>query len=246
MHVEAMGSGEALVLVHGSWSDLHNWDPVAPALAERFHLIRYDRRGHGRSPGVPGTRREQEDDLAAILEAHGPAHVVGTSFGGSIALGLAARRPELVRSVVAHEPPLLELAPDPDVSAGVAAIAAIEDPEAAARQFVEEVALGPGAWAQLPPALRATMVRTAPAFRAEIAADPRWGALEAVPACPVLLSRGDASPTWFAPIVEALADLLPGAQRHTYEGAGHAPHLTHPADHLAAVEGFLLASAACR
>ena len=57
---------------------------------------------------MPGTRREDEDDLVALLEALDcvPAHVAGNSSGATIALGLAARRPDAFRSLTAHEPPL--------------------------------------------------------------------------------------------------------------------------------------------
>jgi pimeloyl-ACP methyl ester carboxylesterase len=43
------GSGEPLVLVHGSWGDHHNWDPVTAALAESFRVFAYDRRGDSAS-----------------------------------------------------------------------------------------------------------------------------------------------------------------------------------------------------
>ena len=116
------------------------------------------------------------------------------------------------------------------------------DAVGAARRFVEEVALGPGGWELLPEPLCATMVDSAPAFVAE-QKDPMWAGVELTAladiACPVLLTQGDASPPWFAPIVAKLADAIEDAEVHTYEGAGHAPHLTHPSDYLAAVTGFL-------
>ncbi len=254
LHYDETGTGEPLILVHGGWSDLHNWDPVVPGLAEHFRVVAYDRRGHGGSSREPvGTRRDQEDDLAGLIEAlgGGPAHVAGTSFGGSIALGLAARRPELVRSVVAHEPPLMALvAEDPEVQPLLAPVGAsiqsvtarvvAGDAEGAARQFVNEVALGEGAWDLLPPPLRATMVDGAEAFVGE-QGDPRWAALDRADRvrCPVLVTEGDQSPPWFAGIVAKLVALIDTAELRTYAGAGHAPHLTHPGDYLATVTGFL-------
>src|SRR3712207_4937050 len=96
------GEGEPLVLVHGGWSDHTTWGLVAPLLAERFRVIAYDRRGHSRSerPAGVARRRTHEDDLAAVIEtlAGEPAHVVGNSYGGLIALSLAGRRPELFRT----------------------------------------------------------------------------------------------------------------------------------------------------
>jgi pimeloyl-ACP methyl ester carboxylesterase len=260
IHYEKTGRGDPVVLVHGGWSDLHNWQPVAPALAESFLVVAFDRRGHGRSERLPdhGTRRDQEEDVAALIEnlERGPAHVVGTSFGGSIAIGLAARRPELVRSVIAHEPPLMSLVGgDPESQPlmeavqgtirAVLARVARGDLLGGARQFVDEVALGPGAWEQLPEQLRETMIESATAFAAE-QRDPDWASVDLAGLSgidlPVLLTQGDQSPPWFFGIVAKLAELVPGASTRTYHGAGHAPHLTHPNDYLATVLDFLVRS----
>lgn len=244
------GSGDPVVLVHGSWSDHTVWDLVAPELARSFTVITCDRRGYGASPGGrPAALRDQEDDLARLIERleRGPVHLAGTSFGGSIALGLAARRPDLVRAVVAHEPPLAGLVEAiPEIQAAVATvdevIARIDagDAGGAARQFVEEVALGPGAWELLPPPMRAMMTGSAAAFRDE-QRDPTWNhiapdALGDI-SCPVTLTQGDMSPAWFPLIVARVAELVPHADVHEYPGAGHAPHATHPADWCAHVSG---------
>jgi pimeloyl-ACP methyl ester carboxylesterase len=253
---DLIGSGETLILVHGSWSDRNNWRTVAADLARTFEVVVYDRRGHGHSQrGAQGSRRDHEDDLAALIEGLGgePANVAATSFGASIAIGLASRRPELVRSVIAHEPPLISLAADDRevrsqleaVQATVRAVVArVQHGDAlgAARQFVEEVALGPGAWELLPQPLRDTMVDNAPTFVAE-QKDAMWATIEldelADIECPLLLTEGDASPAWFSPIVAKLAGAIDHAEIHTYRGAGHAPHLTHPGDYLDTVTGFL-------
>jgi pimeloyl-ACP methyl ester carboxylesterase len=103
--------GVPLVLVHGSWVDIHEWDLIRPLLARRFRVLSYERRGHGRSerPARQGSVHEDVADLAALMTELGftPAHVVANSFGASIALRLAGTRPEHFRSLMAHEPPLL-------------------------------------------------------------------------------------------------------------------------------------------
>ena len=256
LNYDVSGSGDTLVLVHGGWSDRNDWQTVVPDLARSFRVVAYDRRGHGQSErGFQGWRRDQEDDLAGLIEGlgAGPANVAGTSIGGSIAIGLAARRPDLVGSVIAHEPPLISVAAeDPAVAyqleavqatiQAVAARVARGDALGAARQFVEEVALGPGAWELLPPPERETMVDTAPAFVAE-QQDPTWASIDldalAQIECPVLISEGDESPAWFRPIVAKLAGAIKHAEVHTYRGAGHVPHVTHPRDYLATVTDFL-------
>jgi pimeloyl-ACP methyl ester carboxylesterase len=256
IHYEAAGRGDPLVLVHGSWSDHRNWQQVMPALAHSFLVVAYDRRGHGQSQrAVHASRRDQEDDLAALIEALdcGPAHIAGTSFGASIAIGLAARRPDLIRSVIAHEPPLLSVvAGEPvaqplarDVNETIQAVLAQlarGEREAGARQFVEELALGPGAWEQLPERLRATMIAGAPAFVTE-QRDPDWGSIDLADfgwlGSRLLLTRGDRSPAWFGAITAKLAQIVDGVEVHTYRGAGHAPHLSHPDDYVTAVTAFL-------
>ena len=113
LHYERTGAGDPLVLVHGSWVDGSVWEAVLPTLARSFEVVSYDRRGHGRSSCPPGQGSVLDDveDLAALIELLGltPAYVAGASWGGSIALRLAAAHPELVRSVAVHEPPLFDL-----------------------------------------------------------------------------------------------------------------------------------------
>src|SRR5205823_10936310 len=125
LFTEPSGDGEPLVLVHGSWGDHHNWDLVAPRLAEHFRVLTYDRRGHSESEAPPGQGRVDQDvdDLAALVEwlGLGPAHIVGNSFGAVISLKLASRRPELFRTLAVHEPPAFPLlAEDPGFEALVA------------------------------------------------------------------------------------------------------------------------------
>src|SRR5688500_2097360 len=255
INFDEVGDGDPLVLVHGGWSDRNNCLSVIPALSESFRMAAYDRRGHGHSQrDAIGTRRDQEDDLAGLIEAlGGKAHVVGTSFGGSIGVGLASRRPELVSGLIVHEPPLMSIAAeDPENWAQLGAIAVtvqevvalVEEGRAldAAHKFVEEVALGAGAWGLLPPPLRETMVDGAASFVAE-QQDVEWANVDladlAMISCPVLVTDGDESPPWFRLIASRLGEAIPGSATHTYRGGGHAPHLTHPEDYLSVVGEFL-------
>lgn len=255
---ELSGTGEvALVLVHGSWGSHHYWDLVVPRLAESFQVLTYDRRGHSESerPSQQGSVREDVADLAALIEHLdlAPAWVVGNSFGASITLRLAGERPDLLRGIIVHEPPLFALLADDPATAPMLEeagnrIAAVVDRIAsgdhagAAEQFVETVALGPGSWAQFLPDVQQTFIENAPTFLDEardseqLAFDPGWITTFSRPA---LLTTGDQSPPAFAPVVARLTAALPNSERVTFPGAGHIPHATHPDAYIEATIAFI-------
>lgn len=100
----ALGEGEPLVLLHGGFSDSREFEPSLARLADRFRLHLLDRRGHGRTPDVPGpvSAAALAGDVIAFLEqvVGGPAHLAGYSAGGVVALAVARERPDLVRRLV--------------------------------------------------------------------------------------------------------------------------------------------------
>lgn len=249
--------GIPIVLVHGSWSSHRTWDQVVPGLAQHSRVMAYDRRGHSDSerPSAQGSVHEDVADLAALLEELElvPAFVAGNSFGASITLRLAGQRPDLLRGVVAHEPPLFQLLADESAFAPMLEevgrrVGAVEeriasgDHVGAAEQFAETVALGPGSWAQLPPENQRIMIENAPTFLDETK-DPEGLTLDLDSIRnfdrPVLLTMGGQSPPTFAPVIQKLAEALPRAQLSTFEGAGHVPHVTHPDLYIEAVTAFV-------
>jgi len=106
LYYEVQGSGPVLLTIPAGF------------LADRYTVVRYDPRGNSRSvlDGPPEDQRMDVhgDDAAQLLAALGgePAHVLGSSGGAQIGLNLAARYPERVHTLVAHEPPCIELLPD--------------------------------------------------------------------------------------------------------------------------------------
>lgn len=102
LHYETQGQGASLVLVAGIASDSSSWGPLVAPLSRDFQLLRPDNRASGQSlPKLPEVSIEASaQDLAALIETvGGPAHLVGHSMGGLIALELAAARPDLVQSL---------------------------------------------------------------------------------------------------------------------------------------------------
>lgn len=97
------GQGPLVVLSHALGCDLTMWDGVCAALEDRYTVLRYDHRGHGRSPATSGafTVDDLARDAADLIEAQGsgPVHFVGLSMGGMAGQALAASRPDLLRSL---------------------------------------------------------------------------------------------------------------------------------------------------
>lgn len=245
-----------LVLVHGSWGDHRNWHPVIPALAESFQVLAYDRRGHSQSerPAGQGTVFEDADDLAMLVEELGlaPAHVAGNSFGASIVLRAAVRRPDVFRSLIGHEPPLFSLLAgtgfEPALAevqariAGVVELLEDGDDEAGARLFVETIAFGPGAWdQQLTSEMRAVFIANAPTWLDETR-DPDSLHMDLTDLAsfdrPALLTNGTESAPFFGPVVDMVAEPLPQAERITIEGADHVPHISVPERYVELVRTF--------
>ncbi len=101
LHVEEHGSGDTLLLHQGLGQGSWAWRYQVPVFAERFRVVVFDTRGTGRSavPDAPYGIDDLADDAARVLDGR-PAHVVGFSMGGYVALTLALAHPKLVRSLV--------------------------------------------------------------------------------------------------------------------------------------------------
>ncbi len=104
VHYEQRGHGDPVLLIHGLGSSTEDWEPQVAALEEKYTVITYDVRGHGRTekPGGKYTMKQFAGDAAALIQQLklGKVHVMGLSMGGMIAFQLVADHPELVRSLI--------------------------------------------------------------------------------------------------------------------------------------------------
>jgi pimeloyl-ACP methyl ester carboxylesterase len=260
LYYELSGSGEPLVLVHGSWGDHHVWDAVVAMLAESFRVLAYDRRGHSASerPAGQGSVFEDADDLAGLIDELGlaPAHVVGNSFGAIVTLRAATRRPDVFRSLIAHEPPLFPLLAGTELEpalqeaqrriTSVVGLLEAGDDEGAARLFADTVALAPGAWEhQLTPEVREVFIKNAPTFLDETR-DPDAVQMDLSALAgfdrPALLTSGTESAPFFGPVVDMVAERMPRSERVTIDGADHVPHLSVPERYAELVTTFAATS----
>ncbi|TMR90726.1 alpha/beta fold hydrolase [Nonomuraea basaltis] len=117
LHYEVRGTGPLLFVI-GSPMDAAAFAPFADALASDHTVVTLDPRGISNStlddPEQDSTPELRADDVAAIMDALGAesADVFGSSGGAVTGLALVERYPGRVRTLVAHEPPVLELLPD--------------------------------------------------------------------------------------------------------------------------------------
>src|SRR4029079_761840 len=98
--VQGPRGAAGVVLSRPLGATLAMWQPQVPELARRFRVVRYDLRGHGRSPVPPGPYdiADLGGDLLALLDrlAVARAHLVGLSLGGMVSLWVAAHHPSRV------------------------------------------------------------------------------------------------------------------------------------------------------
>lgn len=258
LYYEQIGEGERVALTHGAWTDGRAWQDVAERLTDRFELVTWDRRGHSRSQdGIgPGSYLEDAHDLAALIEHLGgePVHLVGNSSGGKVVLDLITIRPDLATSAAVHEPRVAGFLPETSGEERIANLMKAEERHLghvvelidsgehrrAAQYFVDEVAVGPGAWEMFPEQLRSLLIANASTFLGESRdASPIDVDTLTTSPVPLLISLGTESPELEVVAAKELARLLPAARVETLEGAGHIPHRTHPDVYAAMLTSFI-------
>ena len=233
---EKSGKGPAVVLVAGALSDRSVNAPLAKLLSARYTVFNYDRRGKGASGDTQpyAVEREVEDLEALILEAGGKACLYGISSGAVLALEAAARLPARVRRLALYEPPFVVDAsrtPVPqDFVKRVTAMVAEGRRGDAVEYFMVDAVGVPAE--QLPRMRQAPMwpglekVAHTLAYEGLVMGstqagkplpDQRWATATA----PILVISGGRSEPWLRNAADALADVLPHAERQTLEGQDH-------------------------
>jgi pimeloyl-ACP methyl ester carboxylesterase len=211
-----------VVLVHGSVANGDaTWAPMRP-LADRFTLVAPNRGGYPPNPPLERIDFEQQaEELAPLLDDG--AHLVGHSYGGVIALLLAARHPQAVRSLTVSEPPAFAVARGhPAVEGLVAELEAFfaakpDSPAEYLHGFLRIV----GSMTQLPDPLPPLLEQGAAAAMVERPPTEAVIPLETLAATPFpkLVISGAHSPAFDA-VCDVLEQRL-GAERAVLPGAGH-------------------------
>jgi 3-oxoadipate enol-lactonase len=253
---EEHGAGpETVVFAHGLLWSGRMFDAQVAELADRFRCVTFDFRGQGKSEVTAGgyDMDTLSDDAAALIEALGcaPCHFVGLSMGGFIGMRLAARRPELVRSLV-----LIETSADPEPAANV--------PRYRLLGGIVRVLGTLGMRLVMPRVMRIMFGRTfleGPAREADrrvwrergMANRPRGivraldGVIERKPiynelgkiALPTLVMVGDEDVATVPAKAERIHAAIAGSRLVVIPGAGHTSSVEQPDVVNAALEGFL-------
>ena len=253
LYAEVTGEGPTLLLTQGLGYATWGWERQVPALAERFRVIAFDNRGAGRSdkPDEPYSIELLADDAAAVIEQLGalPAHVLGFSMGGYVALTLARRHPEAVASLV-----LVSTTCGGPGAEGVPAATArawreasgLDPPEFARRTM--PLSFAPG-WVDAHPAefehaLAARLDHPTPAFawRRQYDACEEFlahGIDVGAIAVPTLVLHGTADRVVPYANAALLLERIPGARHVALPGAGHLALLERPDEVNTAILDFL-------
>jgi pimeloyl-ACP methyl ester carboxylesterase len=223
LEVGYVGSGPAVVLVHGSVVGASRTWRHQLALAEQWSLHLPNRPGFGTSPPLPRGDFEREAPLIAELLGDG-AHLVGHSYGAVIALYAAALRPFAVRSLTVSEPGCLRVAAgDPAVDAQIAHGELLYERAATLSplEFLRAFRGGVGSTHETPGQLTGELlsgVRLLMRERPPWEADPPLDAL-GMAAFPKLVISGGHSPV-FEAVCDAVAERIRGT-RAVISGRGH-------------------------
>jgi pimeloyl-ACP methyl ester carboxylesterase len=223
------------------------WGSAAALLAAGHRVISYDRRGYSRSPSHPsGDHNQHADDAAALLRALDavPATVVGWSTGGTIALALAIRYPELVRHLVLQEPPLFA-GQSLSVSAvrhfvPILVLGTLGRRQQAAERFLRwTYSSGGTGYDRFPVVWREAARRNSTAIMVELAGGTGervvTAALIGTIRHPATGLVGELTLPYLRRCTERIERLLPQMTVQTIPGGNHAMHLDNPGAWAAAV-----------
>ncbi|MCU0292976.1 MAG: alpha/beta fold hydrolase [Thermoanaerobaculaceae bacterium] len=244
---ESRGEGEPVVLIHDGLVHAVEWDDVLPGLASQYQVIRYDRRGYGRST-APQASFSHLADLEAVLRhfAVGKPHLVGSSAGGGLTIDFAVAHPgqvaslTLVGAVVSGFPYTRHFLG----RGGRLTQAVFADPEQFRRYWTttDPYFLAPDSKAareRVAAILEASPQNLQPgSHQLEVPPPPALPRLASIKV-PTLVLVGEHDIPDVHAHAGAIAAGIPHARRAVLAGCGHAPYIEQPDDFVATVLPFL-------
>jgi 3-oxoadipate enol-lactonase len=252
IHYDRSGSGFPVILLHAGIADSRMWEPEVEAFAKHFDVIRPDQRGFGQSD-LPAARWSPIADLLQIMDSLGlkPAHLVGCSMGGELAIDFALDHPERVSKLVLVGPSISGAnfgKKYPDLWAEVKAADEARDLAALNQAEMKLFLAGPKRSVdKIDKRLRDLFLDmngtslqndfdTAPTDDLDPPALDRLGEISA----PTLVVIGDEDVPPVRDAVELLMQKVKGARKAVIHDAAHLPNLEHPSEFNQVVLEFLL------
>ncbi|HVG04077.1 MAG TPA: alpha/beta hydrolase [Burkholderiaceae bacterium] len=231
------------LLLHSSASSARQWDRLVETLAPQFRVHAIELHGHGERAAwrgdMPLTLADEAALAVPLLEEAGGVHVIGHSYGGAVALKLAAMHPTRVRSVVVYEPVLFRLLIDDTAHSSVQDVIAVADSireglaagrtHLAAQCFVDFWS-GAGAWNSLPAGKQASIAARMHAVRHHFDAlfDERLNCAQlAALSMPMLFVSGARTVAVTRRLAALLRVELPDAEHAVLPAMGHMGPITH-------------------
>jgi len=254
------GSGVPLVLVHGSLNDLRTWALQMGPFSKRYHTIAISRRYHYPNAfaddGWDYSAINHAEDLATFINELdlAPAHIVGHSYGAYACAILTARHPELIRSSVLCEPPIIPILGATPEGKSIASEFMDKiwkpmeeafqkgDLKAGIKMFIEGIS-GVGTFDKLPSTVRDMIMDNALAMKAQLTARDQFPTFTCLDAqriiVPVLLVSGEKSHKMLHAVLKELERCLPDRSTAVIPDASHNMHVANPQAFNQAVLDFL-------
>jgi pimeloyl-ACP methyl ester carboxylesterase len=256
------GQGTPVVLLHSGGMSNRQWKRLASRLLPGHRVVAPDFLGTGKNPPWPSDQRfEYGMDVTAVLTLlrglGAPAHVVGHSYGGFIALKVAQRAPELVSSLSLYDPVafgVLQAAHDQEGLTDLARAGdnpIFRDPRVGGTEpwfaaFVDYWN-GDGAWSALPEPARQGFLAVGRKVFMEVDSligDPTPASAYAKITAHTLFMVGERSPAAARRLSAILSEAMPSATLVSLAGQGHMGPISAAeavneliAEHIAAAEG---------
>jgi pimeloyl-ACP methyl ester carboxylesterase len=255
----SQGSGAPVVFVHGAVADLRFWEPQRAAFAKQYRFISFSQRYHGTGAwpddGKQYSAETHTADLVAFINALelGPVHLVGLSYGGTVATLLATKEPQLLRTLTLAEPAVFALLADsPEgkvaleewTQGAVPMMTSLKagDNVAATKQLVALVT-GDSVehFDKLSPDLRQGLLDNARTLPVLFAAPQPTITCDTVRGIkvPTLVIRGERTPRFFTAMNTAVSKCIAGSKAVTIPNASHAMSFDNPVEFNRAVMGFI-------
>jgi pimeloyl-ACP methyl ester carboxylesterase len=257
---DVRGEGSLVLLLHSGGMSGRQWRRLAERLAPSHRVVSPDFLGSGDNPPWPAdTPFDFHSDVAAIsqlLDVFGaPAHLVGHSYGGLIALTVARERPAAVRSLTVYDPVAFGVLHGAADEEGLADLARagqnpvfLDDERGGQEPWFEAFVdywNGPGSWLALPPPARASFLKVGRKVYGEVRSlleDRTPATAYAHLRAPALLLTGEHSPAAARRVVALLAAALPSARLESVAGAGHMGPISQATEVNAQIERHIAAA----